>query len=151
LRLSFYDVDPAKDQDLIDSGAIAMSPEHAEQIVSFIKNLDPEVSVIHVACLAGISRSAGVAQALAEYFNLEQFNYDYPLYNRHVYRLVSDALNKKLLNRIKCNHCNDVIESKHRHDFKFCKCGKVGIDGGSDYRRRVGLASDYQEMCEAND
>jgi len=95
LRLSFYDVDAAKDQDLIESGAIAMTPEHADQIVNFIKNLDPEVNTIHVACLAGISRSAGVAQALAEYFNLEQFNYDYPLYNKHVYRLLSDALSQE--------------------------------------------------------
>jgi len=95
LRLSFYDVDASKDQDLIEAGASPMTPAQADQIVNFIKNLDPEVTTIHVACLAGISRSAGVAQALAEYFNLNQFNYDYPLYNKHVYRLLSDALSQE--------------------------------------------------------
>lgn len=40
-----------------------------------------------------------------------------------------------LKNSIKCNHCNDEIESKHRHDFIKCKCGKVAVDGGSDYHK----------------
>ena len=30
-----------------------------------------------------------------------------------------------LRNAIKCNHCGEVIESKHAHDFKSCKCGCV--------------------------
>jgi hypothetical protein len=34
-----------------------------------------------------------------------------------------------LRNSIKCNHCNDEIESKHRHDFVTCTCHKVGVDG----------------------
>lgn len=38
-----------------------------------------------------------------------------------------------LKNSIKCNHCNDEIESKHRHDFVKCTCGKVAVDGGKDY------------------
>lgn len=25
----------------------------------------------------------------------------------------------------------------HRHDFKFCSCGAVGIDGCKDYLRRT--------------
>ena len=37
--------------------------------------------------------------------------------------------------KIKCKHCGDIIESKHRHDFKHCKCGLVAIDGGNDYLR----------------
>ena len=45
---------------------------------------------------------------------------------------------KKLIkNVIKCNHCGDIIESKHRHDFKFCKCGTVAVDGGLNYERRL--------------
>lgn len=40
-----------------------------------------------------------------------------------------------LRNSIKCNHCNDEIESKHRHDFVTCKCGKISVDGGKDYRK----------------
>ena len=68
---------------------------------------------------------------------------------------------KKLIkNAIKCNICGDVIESKHRHDFKFCKCGAVAVDGGLDYTRRIFKNSPndfvdlsewgYEEDCELN-
>lgn len=40
-------------------------------------------------------------------------------------------------NIIRCKHCDDVIESVHRHDYKTCKCGKVAIDGGTAYGRRL--------------
>ena len=40
--------------------------------------------------------------------------------------------------KIKCLKCNDVIESLHRHDFKWCKCGNIFIDGGKDYYRYGG-------------
>ncbi len=40
-----------------------------------------------------------------------------------------------LRNSIICNNCKDVIESKHRHDFVYCQCGKVSVDGGHDYRQ----------------
>lgn len=48
------------------------------------------------------------------------------------------------VNRIKCNKCGDVIQSIHRHDFKMCKCGSCGADGGLSYLRRIG--TDYIEM-----
>ena len=35
--------------------------------------------------------------------------------------------------------CLDIIESKHRHDFVRCECGKSFIDGGDDYLRGGGL------------
>lgn len=35
--------------------------------------------------------------------------------------------------KIKCLKCNTVIESKHRHDMVWCKCGDVSVDGGDDY------------------
>ena len=38
-------------------------------------------------------------------------------------------------NRIRCKACDDIIESTHRHDFKYCKCGSVFVDGGRDYCR----------------
>ncbi len=38
-------------------------------------------------------------------------------------------------NKIRCKKCDDVIESKHHHDFKRCKCGEVFVDGGSSYFR----------------
>lgn len=53
-----------------------------------------------------------------------------------------------LVNKIKCNHCGDIIESTHRHDFKTCKCGRVSVDGGHSYLRRAFKESfdDYTEM-----
>jgi len=45
--------------------------------------------------------------------------------------------NKKIIaNIIKCNHCGDIIESENTHDFKWCKCGKVAVDGGKEYLKR---------------
>lgn len=33
-------------------------------------------------------------------------------------------------NKAQCLKCGDVIESKHRYDFKSCKCGEIFVDGG---------------------
>ena len=52
------------------------------------------------------------------------------------------------VNKIKCLKCGDIIESKHRHDFKFCSCGAVAIDGGKDYLKRLGNREDYEELSE---
>ncbi|WP_420006898.1 DUF7695 domain-containing protein [Virgibacillus halodenitrificans] len=45
---------------------------------------------------------------------------------------------KKKLKRniIRCKHCNEIIESKDVHDFKRCKCGRVAVDGGTEYAKR---------------
>lgn len=51
-----------------------------------------------------------------------------------------------IINKIKCKKCGEIIESKHRHDFKFCKCGAVAVDGGKDYLRRLGNQEDYEEL-----
>lgn len=53
-----------------------------------------------------------------------------------------------LVNKIQCRHCGDIIESKTAHDFKFCSCGKVGIDGGRDWLRRIGNPEDVIELSE---
>lgn len=39
-------------------------------------------------------------------------------------------------NRVRCMICNDIIESKHRHDWVECTCGNCYVDGGTDYLRR---------------
>ena len=46
-----------------------------------------------------------------------------------------------VINKIRCKKCCDVIESTHRHDFKYCRCGAVSIDGGTDYQK-VGWGAD---------
>ena len=57
-------------------------------------------------------------------------------------------MNKIIVNKIKCKKCGDTIESTYRHDFKFCKCGAVAVDGGKDYLRRLGYEEDYEELSE---
>ena len=39
------------------------------------------------------------------------------------------------MNRIRCNKCNDLLHSKHVHDFVTCSCGAVSVDGGDDYQK----------------
>ena len=61
-----------------------------------------------------------------------------------------------ILNKIKCNECQRVIESKHTHDLVGCDCyiesgGKEGcaVDGGHDYLRRLG--SKWEDMSEMSE
>lgn len=51
-----------------------------------------------------------------------------------------------LRNKIKCNHCDQIIESYFVHDFKWCECGKVAVDGGCEYRKRTGDDTDYTDL-----
>lgn len=53
-----------------------------------------------------------------------------------------------IVNKIKCKKCGDEIESNTVHDFKFCKCGSVAVDGGHEYLRRCGNREDWEEMSE---
>jgi hypothetical protein len=50
------------------------------------------------------------------------------------------------VNKLQCNKCKDIIESTHRHEFKFCKCGAIAVDGGHEYLRRVGDIHNYTDM-----
>lgn len=51
-------------------------------------------------------------------------------------------------NAIRCRKCEAVIESKHRHDFKWCDCGSVAVDGGHDYLKRCGELADIEGLSE---
>ena len=55
-------------------------------------------------------------------------------------------MRKILINKIRCKKCGDIIESKSVHDFKFCKCESVAVDGGHDYLRRLGELEDWEDM-----
>lgn len=87
LSLKFHDiVQPRKFQLTTD---VAMTPEHARQALSFVRQHLRDVGLIICQCEAGVSRSAGLAAALSrilegddEYFFL---NY-WP--NRWVYDLL---------------------------------------------------------------
>lgn len=55
----------------------------------------------------------------------------------------------KECNRARCKQCNDIIESKHTHDYMTCKCGIIWtVDGGPDYRRRVFPAHPKDDWME---
>ena len=54
-------------------------------------------------------------------------------------------------NEAKCNKCGDVIFSAHRHDYKKCSCGAIGVDGGMDYARRVGDPANIEERSLSMD
>lgn len=47
----------------------------------------------------------------------------------------------KTRHAIYCKKCLDTIENKYIHDFKYCSCGSVGIDGG----RILGNPGDYED------
>ena len=55
---------------------------------------------------------------------------------------------KIVRNRVKCKKCGDIIESKHRHDFVWCKCQSIFTDGGKDYVRRGGNPDFMEDMSE---
>lgn len=45
-------------------------------------------------------------------------------------------MNPEPVNGVRCLKCGDEIYSTHQHDFKYCKCKQVFVDGGPAYRRR---------------
>ena len=51
-------------------------------------------------------------------------------------------------NKIRCRNCDEIIESVSVHDFKFCKCGAVAVDGGHEYLRRCGNLENFEELSE---
>lgn len=52
--------------------------------------------------------------------------------------------------KIKCLKCNDIIESKHIHDLKKCKCGACFIDSGAEYTR-IGEDFKYINFISENE
>lgn len=57
---------------------------------------------------------------------------------------------KIIRNAIRCNLCGDEIESRYVHEFVWCSCGMVAVDGGTAYLRRSykGSQEDYTEISE---
>lgn len=77
--------------------------------------------------------------------------------NKYTYNEIKNYYNSLeqvkiiITNRIQCIYCKDIIESKENHDFKRCSCGRVAIDGGKDYLKRIGNDSDYIELSKIRD
>lgn len=52
-------------------------------------------------------------------------------------------------NRLGCAKCGDIIESKSGHDFRYCKCSAIFVDGGLNYCRCGGNAlTDIIDLAE---
>lgn len=49
------------------------------------------------------------------------------------------------MSKAQCLECEDIIESKHRHDFVKCSCGKSFLDGGDVYIRAGGNIAIIQD------
>ena len=53
-------------------------------------------------------------------------------------------------NTATCNLCGETIRSKNRHDFVWCKCENIAVDGGSWYSKRIfnGSAESWTDRTE---
>lgn len=60
-------------------------------------------------------------------------------------------MRRVLVNKVRCKKCNDIIESKHEHDFKRCLCGSIFIDGGTDYQKYGWGLNQQEEKSELDD
>ena len=57
-------------------------------------------------------------------------------------------MSRIIRNMARCKKCGDVIESKYRHDFVWCSCGAMAVDGGHDYLKRCGEFEEVEELSE---
>lgn len=46
------------------------------------------------------------------------------------------------ISAIKCTNCNSILFSRARHDFRWCECKRIAIDGGFDYCKVSGSMKD---------
>ncbi|WP_152393381.1 DUF7695 domain-containing protein [Paenibacillus guangzhouensis] len=60
--------------------------------------------------------------------------------------MVREVKSKIIRNKVRCEHRLEIIESIDVHDLRMCECGKVGVDGGTEYLKRIGSFDDYEEI-----
>lgn len=56
-----------------------------------------------------------------------------------------------IFNAVQCAKCDDVVVSTHRHDFRYCKCGAIAVDGGLDYLKRSGDIYNCKDLSESEE
>jgi hypothetical protein len=62
--------------------------------------------------------------------------------------IVKIKAKKLVFNAVQCAQCDDVVVSTHRHDFRYCKCGAIAVDGGLEYTRRIGDIYNAKDLSE---
>lgn len=45
------------------------------------------------------------------------------------------CMRKIIVNKVRCKKCDDIIESLDTHDFKYCSCASIALDGGKEYQK----------------
>ena len=53
---------------------------------------------------------------------------------------------KLIRNSLQCKKCGDIISSYSEHDFIFCSCQAIAVDGGLEYGRILGNREDYLNL-----
>ena len=59
---------------------------------------------------------------------------------------MKEIIKKIQYNKIKCKKCGDIIESTSVHDFKWCSCRTVAVDGGHEYLERIGNQEEFEDL-----
>lgn len=90
----FYDFDKPTGQKNYDLWLF--EKQDAEKIISFIESIKNDIEILCINCVAGISRSAGVAGALAKIYNNDDSEY-FKKYcpNMLVYRSILNSYYEK--------------------------------------------------------
>lgn len=50
--------------------------------------------------------------------------------------------------KIKCKHCNDIIEGDKKGTYISCSCGKCSVDETEYYWRIIANKEDFEEIKE---
>lgn len=86
LRLEFDDIDTYTE------GHKLFNSKQALQILDFVESVKDEIDILVVHCLAGVSRSAGVAAAIDDlYIKSDKSWFTIKSPNYHVYRTMHNA------------------------------------------------------------
>ena len=93
LQLSFKDVESGFNPEMpnFQNKAHAFTDEQARAIWTFMEERAPHIEGLLVHCHAGVSRSAAVAKAVAEGYELA-FPAEYDSYNKFVFGKLKDSL-----------------------------------------------------------
>lgn len=89
-RLEFNDVDTNEKNQYV-----LFDKPLAHKVWEYLENLPEGVDTLVVHCHLGVSRSAAVAKAIAQYLQLD-YPEHYSLYNKHVFQVMQQTLYKRI-------------------------------------------------------